>query len=170
MDNDRKNSLGFGTYALMLSIMLWGIMVGGGVYAAIVYFPAYLSHLPESAVVVTGPYGLNEGIFWLSIHPLLLLSLIISLVSNWRIPSRRKMIAMTFGVYIVVLIVTQIYFLPELFAFHQSPQSSLTSTEWQSRTNRWQLLNVVRGIILLANFVPLLLALMRRRAVEELGA
>jgi hypothetical protein len=147
----------------MLSVILWGVMAGGGIYAAMVYFPAYLSHLPESAVVVTGPYGLNEGIFWLSIHPLLILSLIISLISNWRFPPRRKLITLTFAVYVVVLIITQLYFLPELFAFARSSQSSLTSDEWQMRTNRWQLLNIVRGVVIFANFFPLLFALTRTR-------
>ncbi len=158
--------LGPATYALMVSIILWGTLFGGGVYAAMVYFPAYLSHLPESAIVVTGPYGLNEGIFWLSIHPLVILSLIISLILNWRNIGRRKLIGVVFIVYALILIITQIYFLPELSAFRQSAQSDLSSAEWQVRTNRWQLLNVLRAVVIVANFIGLLFALIKPRDLE----
>ncbi|CAN5373381.1 hypothetical protein BH10ACI2_BH10ACI2_15190 [soil metagenome] len=158
--------LGSGTYALMVSITLWGILLGGGVYSAMVYFPAYLSHLPESATVVTGQYGLNEGIFWLSIHPLVILSLIVSLILNWRNIGRRKLIGAVFIVYALILVITQMYFLPELSAFRQSAQSDLSSTEWQARTNRWQLLNVLRAVVIIANFIGLLFALIKPRDIE----
>ncbi len=157
--------LGTPTYALMVSIILWGILLGGGIYAAMVYFPAYLSHLPESAIVVTGPYGLNEGIFWLSIHPLLILSLIVSLILNWR-NTRRRLIGVVFIVYVLILIVTQIYFLPELSAFRQSAQSAIPSNEWQARTSRWQVLNVLRAVVIIANFFGLLFAMIKPRNIE----
>src|SRR5687767_1783218 len=100
----------------MLAVILWGTLLGGITYSHLVYFPVYLSALPDSAIVVNGPYGLHESIFWLTIHPLLILSLIVALVLNWKIEPRRKYILINFGVYFLVLVVTQIYFLPELRA------------------------------------------------------
>jgi hypothetical protein len=149
----------FPNIVLMLSIVLWGTLLGGITYSHLVYFPRYLSALPASAVVVTGPYGLHEGIFWMTIHPLLILSLILSLVLNWRSPSRRKLISISFAVYILVLVVTQIYFLPELFAFERSVGSSVTPEEWFARGQRWQRLSWIRGAVCYAAFVPLLFAL-----------
>lgn len=55
--------LKFGTYSLFLAIILWGTLLGGIAYSHLVYFPVYLSALPDSAVVVNGPYGLHEAIF-----------------------------------------------------------------------------------------------------------
>lgn len=55
---------------LMLSIVFWGTLLGGIAYSHLVYFPPYLSALPDSAVVVNGPYALHEVIFWMTIHPL----------------------------------------------------------------------------------------------------
>jgi hypothetical protein len=159
-------STSFGTYALMVSVLLWGVLLGGATYSTMVYFPAYLSHLPESAVVVTGPYGLNEGVFWLTIHPLLILSLIISLAVNWRDKKRRKLIAIPFAIYLVVLVMTQLYFLPELGAFRTSADSHLTSAEWAVRTNRWQTLNLIRGAVLYASMMILMLALARPREID----
>ena len=41
-----------GTISLMLSIILWGTLLGGIAYSHLIYFPVYLSALPDSAVVV----------------------------------------------------------------------------------------------------------------------
>ena len=70
----------FGTFALMVAIIFWGTVLGGIAYSHLVYFPAYLSDLPASAVIVNGPYALSEGVFWMTIHPLLIISLVAALV------------------------------------------------------------------------------------------
>ena len=147
------------TLSLMLSIVLWGTLLGGIAYSHLVYFPTYLSALPDSAVVVNGPYGLHEAIFWMIIHPLLILSLIGALALNWRSRARRKLILTSFAVYVLVLVITQIYFVPELIAFERSPESSLTPAQWLARGQRWQRLSWLRGAVCYAAFVPLLLAL-----------
>jgi hypothetical protein len=149
----------FGTMVLMLAIILWGTLLGGVAYSHVVYFPVYLSALPDSAVVVNGPYGLNEGIFWVIIHPLLIISLVAALVLNWNSSSRRKLIAISFAVYVIVLLVSQFYFIPELVLFKHSPESTLPATEWLARGRRWQRLSWLRGLAMYLAFVPLLFAL-----------
>lgn len=148
-----------GTYSLFVTIILWGTLLGGIVYSHIVYFSVYLSDLPNSAVLVNGPYGLQDFRFWLTIHPLLILSFIVTLVLNRRYKPRRKLILISFGVYIVVLIITQIYFVPELMEFERSAQSNVPPAEWLARGQRWQLLSWIRGAVCYAAIVPLLLAL-----------
>lgn len=154
MDTLRLNHI-----SIMLSIILWGTLLGGITYSHLVYFPAYLSALPDSAVVVNGPYGLREAIFWMTIHPLLILSLIFTLVLNWRLKARRKLILISLSVYLLVLVITQIYFLPELMAFERSPESGLPPAEWLMRAERWQRLSWIRGAVMYAAILPLLLAL-----------
>lgn len=160
------NTSRLGTNALCLSIILWGTLLGGAAYSTLVYFPAYLSALPDSAVVVNGKYGLNEGVFWLTIHPLLILSLITTFVLNRKHSERRKLILTTCAIYFVMLVVTQIYFLPELGAFRHSPQSNVSPAEWLARGQRWQRLNWVRGVVGYAAIVPLLLALTKPARVS----
>lgn len=152
-------TLRLSTLSLMLSIILWGTLLGGVAYSHLVYFPVYLSALPDSAVVVNGPYGLHEAIFWMTVHPLLILSLIVTLVLNWKLKSRRKLILISFAVYVLVIVISQIYFIPELIAFERSPQSSLLPAEWLARGQRWQRLSWLRGTVCYAAFVPLLFAL-----------
>lgn len=156
-----------GTYSLFLAVILWGTLLGGIAYSHLVYFPVYLSALPDSAVVIRGPYGLHEAIFWLTIHPLLILSLIVALVLNWKSRSRRKLILISFAIYFLMLVVTQVYFLPELMAFQQSPESKVSPSEWLARGQRWQRLSWIRGLVMYAGVLPLLLALTRPVAKES---
>jgi len=152
-------TLRLGTYSLFLAVILWGTLLGGVAYSHLVYFPVYLSALPDSAVVVNGTYGLNEGIFWVIIHPPLILSLIVALALNWKSRPRRKLILISFGVYFLVLVVSSIYFIPELGAFRHSPESSLSPAEWLARGQRWQRLSWIRGVTMYIGILPLLLAL-----------
>ncbi|HEX8070749.1 MAG TPA: hypothetical protein VF546_12410 [Pyrinomonadaceae bacterium] len=146
-------------YSLFLVVILWGTLLGGIAYAHLVYFPVFLSALPDSAVVVNGPYGLHEATFWMLIHPLLILALVVALALNWRARARRKLILISLAVYAVVLVVSQIYFIPELVAFARSPQSGLPPAHWLARGQRWQHLNWLRGTVMYAGILPLLLAL-----------
>jgi hypothetical protein len=155
------------TYSLFLAVILWGTLLGGVAYSHLVYFPAYLSALPDSAVVVNGPYGLNEVVFWMIIHPLLILSLIVALALNWKSRPRRKLILISFAVYIPVLVISQIYFIPELVAFKHSPESSLSPAEWLARGQRWQRLSWIRGAIMYAGILPLMVALTRPVGVPK---
>lgn len=157
---------GFGTYALMLSIVLWGVLLGGVAYSHIVYFPVYLAHLPESAALTNGPYALHEEHFWLLIHPVLVLSLVISLIANWRDAFRRKMVASTLGLYIAVLVVSSLYFIPQLQEFRESPTSNISTVEWQARGAHWQRMSYIRGGVLSIFSVPLLLALAKPRSTD----
>ena len=151
----------FGTAALMLSIILWGTLLGGIVYSHLVFFPVYLSALPGSAVLVNGPYAMNETIFWVIIHPLLIISLVAALSLNWGSNWRRKLIGLSFIVYVLVLVITQIYFVPELVLFKHSPESTVSAAEWLGRGRRWQRLSWLRGLIMYLSYIPLLFALTR---------
>ena len=147
------------TAALMLVVVFWGTLLGGITYSHLVFFPVYLSDLPNSAVLVNGPYALSEGVFWLVIHPLLIISLIATLILNWNSRARRNLVVLSFAVYIAVLVITLIYFMPELVLFRNSPQSTLQASEWLPRGRLWQRLSWARGFIMYLAFVPLLGAL-----------
>jgi hypothetical protein len=148
-----------GTLALMLAIVFWGTLLGGIAYSHLVYFPVYLSDLPASAVVANGPYGLNDGLFWIIIHPLLIISLIATLILNWNSTKRRQLIAVSFGIYVTLLLISLFYFAPELVLFKHSPESTVPATDWLTRGRRWQHLSWLRGLAMYIAFIPLLLAL-----------
>jgi hypothetical protein len=157
-----------GNTSLMLSVVLWGTLLGGIAYSHLVYFPAYLSALPDSAVVVNGPYGLREGVFWLIIHPLLILSLAFTLAMNWRLRARRWLVIVSLTVYAGVIVVSAVYFIPELGNFARSPQQAgVSPAEWLARAERWQRLSWLRGAVMYAFIFPLLFALTRPASVPQ---
>jgi len=143
----------------MISIVLMGILLGGIVYAHLVFFPPYLSALPNSAVLVNGPYGLHDEYFWMMIHPFAVLSLMVALILNWKIPARRKLIAIPLIVYVLALVVTSLYFVPELRNFKASPNIAVSPAEWYARGQRWQHLSWIRGTMMGLSYIALLLAL-----------
>jgi hypothetical protein len=147
------------TVSLMLSIVLWGSLLGGIWYSNLIFMPVFLSALPDSAIVVNGPLGIHEETFWMMIHPLVVLSVIITLVLNWKVKTRRKLIGLSLAVYVPVLIITGLYFIPELMDFVNSANLPISREEWSVRADRWKMLSWVRGAFMLAGLVPLLVAL-----------
>ena len=147
------------TIALMVSIILWGTFLGGIVYTHVVFFPVYLSALPDSAVLVNGPYALHDEKFWTLIHPLLLASLLTSLALNWKVFARRQLIAITTGLYAFAMIATLLYFVPQLRFFKTSAIQGISREDWFARGQQWQHLSWLRGGLMFVAAVPLLLAL-----------
>jgi len=65
------------------------------------------------------------------------------------------------AVYFLIILVTSLYFLPELFAFAESPGSGVAPAEWLARGNRWQYLSWIRGMVMFFMMAPLFAALLR---------
>jgi len=147
--------------SLTIAIYLWATILGGIVYSHIVFFPAYLAALPSSASHVTGPYAMHDEHFWLFIHPLMIITLAVTLILNWRVRERRNLIAISAAIYVAAIISTILYFVPELQAFRASPTSTVSAAEWFARGQRWQHLSWTRGAFMFAGLLPLLLALRR---------
>ena len=141
----------------MLAIALWGTLLGGVVYSHLVFFPVYLSALPDSAGVSQRTLRPERRNLLGDHSPLLLVSLTAALVLNWNSPPaahRRQL-----SVYVAILLISLFYFVPELVLFRNSPQSTVPPAEWLARGRRWQRLSWLRGLIAYIMYVPLLLAL-----------
>ncbi|HNU89405.1 MAG TPA: DUF1772 domain-containing protein [Ferruginibacter sp.] len=151
----------FKQVSLYLAIFFWAMIVGGIVYSHIVYFPAYLTHLPASNQLISGEYGLHDENFWMFIHPVTMALTITTLVLNWRSKQRRTFILITTGIYAFVIFFTAIYFVPELQAFAKSTGTSATVSELFERGQTWQHRSWIRGSFMLTGFIMLLVALQR---------
>jgi hypothetical protein len=148
---------------LFLCIIFWAILIGGIGYSHVVYMPAYLGHLPASNSLIQGEYGLHDENFWMLIHPVVILTSIAALAFNWKMKSRRKLIATAFGIYALALVVTALYFVPELQAFAKAGLEE-PAADWQARGEQWLKLSLVRGSCIFVGFVLLLLALTKTKA------
>jgi dolichyl-phosphate-mannose--protein O-mannosyl transferase len=148
---------------LFITIIVWGTVIGGVTYSHIAYFPSYLSHLPESTNLVKGPYAIRDANFWMLVHPILILSILITLILNWKNQDRRKYIFVAVIIYALAIIATFSYFVPELMAFADSSKSTISATEWLHRGTKWQYLSWVRGFFMYVGFIMLLISLTKNK-------
>jgi hypothetical protein len=149
--------------SLLAAITFWATIIGAVMYSHVVFLSAYLPNLPASTSLLSGPYGIHDENFWIPIHPLCIIALVITLVLNWNLLPRRKYILATLILYIIVLVITFIYFVPELQAFASSHQSNLPAAQWIERGTRWEKLSWIRGFFMYCGFVLLLMALVKNR-------
>lgn len=147
------------TCFLLLSIILWGTLLGGIATSHPVYFPFYLTAISEV-------YGLDVGIFWGLIHPLLIVILITTLRLNWAGKARRKLIAISLVLYALAIAATFWYFVPEFIAY-SGPAVPISPAELLARRQHWQNFTWIRGVIMCAGVVPLLFALAKPAGISD---
>jgi hypothetical protein len=156
--------------SLYVALTFWAIIIGGIMYSHIVYFPAYLSHLPESNNLITGDYGLHDENFWMFVHPLTIVTTVATLILNWRIKKRRKLILVAFSIYALAIVTTATYFLPNLVAFASSSTiTNVKPSEWYQRGQTWQHFSWIRGSSLYVGFLMLLIALTKNYGQNDPG-
>ncbi len=145
-------------FSLFAATIAFGALVGGVLYSHIVFFPGYMSHLPESNKIIT-EYGVNDGNFWMVVHPIAILATLFTLVAHWRSANRRRYILTAALIYALAIVATALYFLPNLFEFAESLNSTVSAAELQARGQTWQYLSWIRGTGIGIGFVSLLIAL-----------
>jgi hypothetical protein len=154
--------------SLYMTLTFWAIIIGGVMYSHIVYFPPYLSHLPESNKLITGDYGLHDGNFWMFVHPFAIVTTIAALILNWRIKKRRKLILMAFSIYALAIVATAAYFVPNLLAFAgSSSDTSVPPSVWYQKGQTWQHLSWIRGSALYIGFLMLLISLTKNYMQDD---
>jgi hypothetical protein len=147
--------------SLYLAIIFWAIITGGVFYSHIVYFPAYLAHLPQSNQLITGKYALHDENFWSLIHPFAILFTIVTLILNWKLKERRTFILIPAVIYALAIFFTTVYFVPELRAFAESNNNSSTPSVLFQRGQTWQHRSWIRGSFIFVGFIMLLIALQK---------
>jgi hypothetical protein len=147
--NSTKNLL------LILASLSFITIMGAAIYEAVSTTPHWSAAPPMSLTMFQGKYGLNSGLFWMIIHPVTILLLLAALVANWK-NGRRKQILGVFCTYIVILIVTTAYFVPELIHIISSPFQDHVDNDLQSRAALWEKLSFLRlCLVALLSFILL---------------
>lgn len=156
---------------MFLAIFCWAGIVGGVLYSHTATLPSLLLHLPESSVLENGPFPLKDAAFWKLIHPVTILFTVLALATNWKNTTRRKFMVYASGIYVVALIATSIYFIPEIKELINSTHNtSVPASEWLSRGRMWLQLSWIRGLIMFLGFIFMLLALTKTEASDKIHA
>lgn len=143
---------------LLLSLACLGfiVIVGAAVYEQINITSKWASAPPSSLYMFQGSQGLDVSPFWKVIHPVVLLLFVAALTANWK-TSERKNILVAFIGYILVLVATTIYYVPELRQITNYPYSHSVVADLQHRAKVWEALNIIRGVFIFLLALNLLL-------------
>ena len=132
---------------LILGSISFICVLGGAVYEHIAVVPKWSAAPPRSLSMFQGEYGLHAEYFWMAIHPVTLLLLIGALITNWK-NSRRQNILIVLGTYFLILVITSIYFVPELISITQTPYQDTVDESLVARSSQWEMLSIIRMMVL----------------------
>lgn len=138
--------------------LAFSVVIGGAIYEHLCVVPQWAAAPPHSLSMFQGKYGLYPQAFWIPIHPITFLLIVTTLVFAWKTPRRNNVLTTLLG-YVTILIITSIYFVPELIAITETPYSTEISTTLTARAKQWEMLSIVRLFTLIILAVVLLLGL-----------
>lgn len=141
-----------------LACLSFAVVIGGAVYEHLAVVPRWAMAPPASLAMFQGEYGLNPTAFWKPIHPITLLLFAASLVVSWKWERRKNILIATIG-YVVVLVVTFAFFVPELIAITTTPYSAAINVDLAKRAQLWEMLSLVRLTFLIMLSLVLFLGL-----------
>lgn len=142
----------------ILACMSFSLILGVGIYEHLAVWPVAYSEPPRSLTMFQGAYAIQSANFWMPVHPVTLVLLVIALVLNRR-SERKKYLLAPIIIYAVVLAVTFSFFVPELMSLTHSPYADSFDPAIKQRGQFWINLSLVRMVLLLAAGVMLLLGL-----------
>lgn len=126
----------------------FAVVIGAAVYEHAAVVPRWSAAPPASLSMFQGKYGLNPTPFWKSIHPITLF-LLITAVFLMRKAGSKPYLLITLAGYLLVLVITFAFFVPELMAITRAGMESTDHT-LVKRAAQWETLSLVRlGFLIL---------------------
>lgn len=136
----------------------FSIVIGAGIYEHTTLWPNAFAEVPRSLTVFQGPFKLNSAAFWIPIHPITLVLFITTLIVTWK-TNRRKNVLITMAGYVLILVITFLYFVPELMDLTGTKFSDVGEVSLTERGQRWIMLSLVRAGVLIVLAFNLFLGL-----------
>jgi hypothetical protein len=141
-----------------LTALGFSIMIGGAVYEHLGVVPQWAAAPPVSLSMFQGEYGIRPEVFWMLIHPVNIVLFSLTLILHWK-TARRTIVLSVFALYVAVLLITGLYFVPELLSIIKTPMSSAADPDLVRRAGLWETLSLVRLACLLVMGVVLFMGL-----------
>ncbi|MGZ8536101.1 MAG: hypothetical protein ACXWV4_11235 [Flavitalea sp.] len=148
-----------------ITCLAFAIIIGGAVYEHLSVVPSWSAAPPVSLTMFQGEHGLKADIFWKLVHPVNLLLFSMLLAFHWK-TSRRKNILIVLGSYIGILIITAIYFVPELLTIINTAPSTQGDLNLTARAHTWEVLSLIRLGVLVVLAIVLFVGLTKPVIVE----
>ena len=133
-------------------------VIGGAIYEHLNIVPQWVKAPPASLAMFQGDYGAKLEVFWMYIHPITLLLFVTTLILFWK-TVRRMHILIPLAIYLIVLVITSIYFVPELIEILGTPYSTAIDNSLIDRAHLWESLSHIRLFVIAITSIYLLLGL-----------
>ncbi|MBX2920908.1 MAG: hypothetical protein KF746_01850 [Chitinophagaceae bacterium] len=135
--------MNFKNILYVFACLSFAVVVGAAIYEHIAVVPRWSAAPPASLSMFQGKYGLNPTPFWIAIHPVTLLLLAAAIILFRKTGSKVYLLITSVG-YVIVLIITFAYFVPELIAITGTPYSEHIDDSLTKRAKQWEILSLVR--------------------------
>ena len=145
--------------------LAFSAVIGAAMYEHLCVVPQWAAAPPYSLSMFQGEYGLKPEEFWIPIHPITLLLIITTLAFSWK-STRRKNVLISLAGYVAIIIITAIYFVPELLDITGRPYSTEVDAALTERAKMWEVLSIVRMLVLGALAIVLFLGLTKPSTAE----
>ncbi len=144
----------------VLTCISYCLIIGAGIYEHFAVWGIAFSEPPKSLMMFQGDYGMQPEPFWKLVHPVTLVLFLVTLGLNWK-TERKKYILVALATYIIALIVTFIYYIPELKSIIGTTYSATVDAGLRERGSLWITLSKIRLAFILASAFVLILGLTR---------
>lgn len=144
---------------LLWSIFLYFIMNGAQLWETALFAPTWTSNPPESLDFLRKTQGVGLPIFWIFIHSIHEVFMLIALVYNWKFRQRRNWMLLLILIHVGIRVWTLVYFAPAIMEFQTNDISGINHQDLLGKTEQWRNLNYLRvSLYFLVNlgFVQLL--------------
>jgi hypothetical protein len=145
------------TFVLIACALFLGFNTGAGLYQHMFDIPKMLSS-PAAMTFASNNDAGQAQYFWIPLHALILVTLILSAIFNWNNPGRKKLVLTALGIYLYIAVVS-IYFAYKLTVFATMPDAP----EFYRETRQWIALSWHRPLLQVIAEVLLLLAISKSR-------
>lgn len=152
-----------------LTALSFTIVIGGAIYEHLAVVPIWSAAPPRSLAMFQGEYGLHPEMFWKPIHPVTLALFVVTLILSWK-SARRRNVLISFIGYVILLIVTATYFVPQLMAILRTTYTNTIDANLTERAATWEMLSLVRLAILIGLSLTLFLGLTKTSDLRANGS
>jgi hypothetical protein len=147
--------VGFANWVLVVGCFCLSVIAGAGLFQALFVRPEYFADPPASL----RRYQADRSfVFWLPLHALSLVLLVLAVVQHWDSP-RRTAILVAAGCYVLTWVVTLVFFIPGVIRFNKVDVDGPPSAELAEQGRRWMRRSWSRHVLTVATALSLLIAL-----------
>lgn len=137
---------------LYMATALYFVMNGAQLWETSIMVPAWTAGPPASLFFFKTAYGLDFKLFWIVVHSVHEVFLLLALLFNWHIRQRRNIMIGLLVIHVALRIWTLQYFAPTLMQFMAMDVKPVVDPGLLKQATIWKHLNYLRvGLYILVN-------------------